>query len=117
MDTMVKKMKTIIIIILSALSMSAQDTTFVTYSKPLKGVITVRETKQFKDRTIIEERKINAAEIQKELEKELQLIEMLRQEDVFMQEQIDNLKKRIEDNRRSMRAAQRKIQAIQKLGK
>jgi esterase/lipase len=111
------KMKTIILILISGLYLSAQDTTMVSYTKPVKGIITVTETKQFADRKVIEERQVKVSDIIKEMEKELQNVEMMQQEETFLMEQIEYLRERIIDNRRNMRTSQRKLLEMQKLRK
>jgi hypothetical protein len=111
-------MKTLILILFSALSMSAQDTTMVSYSKPTKqGKLKVTEQQVYNDKTVTTVRDITLEDVQKEMEKELQNVEMMQQEESFLLEQIEYLRVRIQDNRRNMRLSQRKLQELNKLGK
>jgi hypothetical protein len=109
-------MKTLILILFSALTISAQDTTIVSYSKPTKqGKLKVVETQRYNDKTVTTVRDITLEDVQKEMEKELQNVEMMQQEETFLMEQIEYLRERIIDNRRNMRLSQRKLQELNKL--
>ena len=109
-------MKTLILILFSGLYLSAQDTTIVRYSKPTKqGKLKVTETQRYNDKTVTTVRDIPLEDVQKEMEKEHQNVEMMQQEETFLLEQIEYLRTRIQDNRRNLRLSQRKINQLNKL--
>ena len=109
-------MKTLIIILFSALSISAQDTTLVNYFKPnRKGELKVTETQIYSDKTVTTVRNITTEDLKKEMEKEHQNIKMMQQEETFLLEQIEYLRVRIRDNRRNLRLSQRKLQELSRL--
>jgi hypothetical protein len=103
-------MKTLIIILFSALSMCAQDTTIVTYTKPnAQGVLKITERQIYPDKTVTTVRDITVQDVNKELERIQQDINMQAQEEKFLLEQIEYLRVRIQENRKSMRLSQRKL--------
>ena len=109
-------MKTLILILFSALSICAQDTTIVSYSKPTQqGKLKVTEHQVYLDKTVTTVRDITLEDVTKEMEKELQNAEMMQQEEKFLTEQIEYLRVRIQDNRRNMRVSQRKLQELSRL--
>jgi cell division septum initiation protein DivIVA len=103
-------MKTLFFILLSALSICAQDTTIVTYTKPnARGVLKITERQIYADKTVTTVRDITIDDVNKELERIQQDIDMQAQEEKFLLEQIDYLRNRIQENRKYMRLSQRKI--------
>jgi hypothetical protein len=87
-----------------------QDTTIVTYTKPnAQGVLKITERQIYADKTVTTVRDITVQEVNKELERIQQDIDMQAQEEKFLLERIEYLRVRVQENRRAIRLSQRKL--------